>query len=164
MSRKMFCIERAKSGVPPADRRGAQMKAPSERAPRGKYAGGVLEKQQKGVRKMVRKTEVKIIEGLRGGRGQVELHHIVSKEELNGHGSMYAMGILKPGCSIGYHQHVGNTEPYFILKGKGIFVDNDLSRTEVGPGDVCYIEVGQSHALENHSQEDLIFMALVYNE
>ena len=27
----------------PADRRGAQMKAPSERAPRGKYAGGVLE-------------------------------------------------------------------------------------------------------------------------
>ena len=32
--------------VPPADRRGAQMKAPSERAPRGKYAGGVLEKRE----------------------------------------------------------------------------------------------------------------------
>ena len=30
--------------VPPADRRGAQMKAPSEREPRGKYAGGVLER------------------------------------------------------------------------------------------------------------------------
>lgn len=30
--------------VPPADRRGAQMKAPSERAPRVKYAGGVLER------------------------------------------------------------------------------------------------------------------------
>ena len=29
--------------MPPADRRGAQMKAPSERTPRGKYAGGVLE-------------------------------------------------------------------------------------------------------------------------
>ena len=29
--------------VPPADRRGAQMKAPSERAPRGKYADGILE-------------------------------------------------------------------------------------------------------------------------
>ena len=28
---------------PPADRRGAQMKAPSERSPRGKYVGGVLE-------------------------------------------------------------------------------------------------------------------------
>ena len=29
--------------LPPADRRGAQMKALSERAPRGKYAGDVLE-------------------------------------------------------------------------------------------------------------------------
>ena len=28
---------------PPADRRGVQMKAPSERTPRRKYAGGVLE-------------------------------------------------------------------------------------------------------------------------
>lgn len=113
---------------------------------------------------MVRKTNVQIVEGLRGGNGQVELHHIVSKEELNGHGTMYAMGVLKPGCSIGYHQHVGNTEPYFILKGKGIFVDHDQSRIEVGPGDVCCIEVGQSHALENASDEDLVFMALVYNE
>ena len=42
---------------------------------------------------MVRKTEVTIAEGLRGGKGQVEFHHIVSKDELNGHGSMYAMGI-----------------------------------------------------------------------
>ena len=113
---------------------------------------------------MVRKTEVKVVEGLRGGRGQVEFHHILSKEELNGHGSMYAMGILKPGCSVGYHQHTDNTEPYFILKGKGTFVDDDGSRTEVGPGDVCVIEVGQSHALENNSDQDLVFMALIYNK
>lgn len=31
---------------PPADRRGAQMKDPSERTPRGKYAGGILEKER----------------------------------------------------------------------------------------------------------------------
>ena len=36
-----------KEDEPPADRRGAQMKAPSERAPRGKYAGGVLEEKYK---------------------------------------------------------------------------------------------------------------------
>ena len=34
-----------------ADRRGVQMTAPSERAPRGKYDGGVLEQQQKRERK-----------------------------------------------------------------------------------------------------------------
>ena len=64
---------------------------------------------------------------------------------------------------MGWHQHVVNTEPYFILKGKGVFVDNDGTRTEVGPGDVCVIEVGQSHSLENPNDEELVFMALVYN-
>ncbi|MDO4323733.1 MAG: cupin domain-containing protein [Lachnospiraceae bacterium] len=113
---------------------------------------------------MVRKTQVEIKQGLRGGKGEVEIHHIVSKEELNGHGNMYALCRLKPGCSIGWHQHIGNTEPYFILEGHGTFVDNDGSRTEVGPGDVCVIEVGQSHAMENNSDRDLVFMALIYNE
>ena len=51
-----------------------------------------------------------------------------------------------------------------ILEGKGIFVDNDGSRSEVGPGDVCYIEVGQSHSLENPTDENLVFIALIYNE
>ena len=31
-------------------------------------------------------------------------------------------------------------------------------------GDACLIEVGQSHALENNSDQDLVFMALIYNE
>lgn len=113
---------------------------------------------------MVRKAQVEIKKELRGGKGEVEISHIVSKEELNGHGNMYAMMRLKPGCSIGMHQHIGNTEPYFILEGSGTFVDNDGSRTEVGAGDVCVIEIGQSHAIENNSDKDLVFMALIYNE
>ena len=80
---------------------------------------------------MVRKTKVAVVEHPRGGEGSVEFHHIVSAEELNGHGSMYAMAVLRPHSSVGWHQHVGNTEPYFILKGKGVFVDNDGTRTEV---------------------------------
>lgn len=112
---------------------------------------------------MVRKTKVAVVEHPRGGEGSVEFHHIVSEEELNGHGSMYAMAVLRPHSSVGWHQHVGNTEPYFILKGKGVFVDSDGTRTEVGPGDVCVIEVGQSHSLENPNDEELVFMALVYN-
>lgn len=119
---------------------------------------------RRGVICMVRKTKTEIKKELRGGRGEVEIQHIVSKEELNGHGDMYALVRLKPGCSIGYHQHIGNTEPYFIIEGHGTFVDNDGSRIEVGPGDVCYIEVGQGHAMENNSDQDLVFMALIYNE
>ena len=35
---------------------------------------------------------------------------------------------------------------------------------KVGPGDVCVIEVGQGHSMENNSDQDLVFMALIYNE
>ncbi len=112
---------------------------------------------------MVRKADIKVVEHARGGEGSVEFHHIVSAEELNGHGSLYAMAVLRPHSSVGWHTHVGNTEPYYILSGKGVFVDNDGSRTKVGPGDVCVIEVGQSHSLENPYDEPLTFMALIYN-
>lgn len=113
---------------------------------------------------MVRKTDIKVVECLRGGNGTVELHHILSRDELNGHGSMFAHVIIKPHSSIGWHQHVGNTEPYYIIKGKGVFTDNDGSKTEVEAGDCCVIEVGQSHAMENNTDEDLEMIALVYNE
>ena len=39
---------------------------------------------------MVRKAEIKTVEGLRGGKGKLEMHHILKPEELNGHGRMYA--------------------------------------------------------------------------
>lgn len=113
---------------------------------------------------MVRKTESVFVQGLRDGEGTVELRHILSKDELMGHGTMYAHVILSPHASIGFHQHVGNTEPYYVIKGNGIFVDNDGTRTEIRPGDVCVIEVGQSHAIENPSEEPLEIMALVINE
>ena len=113
---------------------------------------------------MERKTESVFIQGLRDGEGTVELRHILSKDELMGHGTMYAHVILPPHASIGFHQHVGNTEPYYVIKGNGIFVDNDGTRTAIHPGDVCVIEVGQGHAIENPSEEPLEIMALVINE
>ena len=113
---------------------------------------------------MVRKTEVKYVPNLRGGEGVIEIRYILNKDELMGHATMYAHVIIPPHASIGLHQHVGNTEPYYIIKGEGIFIDNDGSRTVVKPGDVCVIEVGQSHAMENPNEEPLEMMALVINE
>ena len=51
-----------------------------------------------------------------------------------------------------------------IDKGEADFIDNDRSVTKVGPGDVCVIHVGEYHSLENNSDEDVEFMALIYNE
>lgn len=113
---------------------------------------------------MVRKTKVRTFEHLQKGEGSVEIHDIVSKEELLGHGRMYAMVKIHPHSSIGYHQHVRETEQYYILQGHGIFHDTDGSQVTVGPGDVCYITVGQSHGIDNPADEELILMALIYNE
>lgn len=113
---------------------------------------------------MVRKTQPREVQNARGGEGSVVFYDVLQEEELLGHGSLYAKVVVKPHSSIGWHKHVTNTEPYFILSGKGIFVDNDKSRTEVGPGDACLIEVGQCHALENPYDEELVMMALIYNQ
>ena len=113
---------------------------------------------------MVRKENTVAVEHLGGGKGTAYVHHIISKEEFLGHGRMYAKVVLPPGASVGWHQHVHDTEPDYILKGQADFIDNDKSVTKVGPGDCCIIQVGQFHSLENNSDEDVEFMALIYNE
>ena len=112
---------------------------------------------------MVRKANIVEMPELAGGKGIAEVHHIVSADELQGAAKMYAKVVLKPGASVGWHRHVGAIEPYYRLEGRGVFVDNDGTRTEVGPGDCCIIENGQCHAIENSSGcLDLVFMALIY--
>lgn len=113
---------------------------------------------------MVKKNEAVVKENLRGGKGSITLYPILSPEELMGHGTMYARVVIPPHCSIGWHQHVGNTEPYYIIKGEGTFIDNDESRTTVHPGDICTIACGQWHSMENNSEEDMEMIALVINE
>ena len=76
---------------------------------------------------MIRKDNVLEVEHLGGGKGTAYIHHIVSKEELLGHGRLYAKVVLPPGASVGWHQHVHDTEPYYILKGEADFIDNDKS-------------------------------------
>ena len=82
---------------------------------------------------MIKKERVVTVEGLRDGKGSVEIHHILEGEDLMGHGTMFARVIVKPHSSIGWHQHVGNTEPYYILKGVGTFVDNDGTKQRYIP-------------------------------
>ena len=67
---------------------------------------------------MVRKENTVAVEHLGGGKGTAYVHHIISKEEFLGHGRMYARVVLPPGASVGWHQHVHDTEPYYILKGQ----------------------------------------------
>lgn len=112
---------------------------------------------------MIRKEILTQAEHVQNGRGIVKTYHICTKEELGKVGRLYGRVVLDPGCSIGWHQHLGETEPYYVLKGQGTFIDNDEKAYPVGPGDVCLIENGQFHSIENNSDEPLEFMTLIYN-
>ena len=114
---------------------------------------------------MVRKESCTVRTKMGGtGVGEVYVYDIISKEEFRGHGRMYAKVVLPPGSSIGWHQHVGETEPYYILSGEGDFTDTDGTVTKVHAGDICTIEVGGWHSLINNGTEDLALIALIYNE
>ena len=108
------------------------------------------------IRKVV-KTETS--GGFPESKGVRYMGHIVTKEELNGHGRLFAHTVLPSGSSVGWHQHVHDTEPYYIIKGEGDFYEGDSEngerkKTHVTAGDVCLI----------NSDSDLEIIALIYNE
>ena len=95
--------------------------------------------------------------------GHVILKQLIGEKELNGKCGLYAEVTLEPGCGLGFHEHHGETETYYILKGEGIYSDNGNLRM-VKAGDVTFTPSGQGHALTNTGDEDLVFMALIINE
>ena len=113
---------------------------------------------------MVREASYQVKEDLYGPNGPVYFYHVISEEEFLGKGRMIAKIVIPKGSAIGIHTHEGETEPYYILKGKGDFTNPDGSVQTVGPGDCCIINPGESHGIANPYDEDLEFMAIIYYE
>lgn len=107
-----------------------------------------------------RKMTIEKIENMCGGEGCVVIKHILGKEELNGKCGLYAEVTIGKGCSLGYHEHHGESETYYILSGKGDYNDNGAIRP-VTDGDVTFTPSGRGHGLVNTGDDDLIFMALI---
>ena len=110
-----------------------------------------------------RKNELKeaVTENMRGGNGSVIINHLTDAEGLNNKGRLYARMILKPGCSIGYHEHNGELEIYYILKGRAVYDDNGEGNILLNAGDVTFTLSGQGHGIANESGEDTELMALI---
>ena len=112
---------------------------------------------------MVRREVVEEKKEVRGGNGVIKFCHVISDEEFGDHGRLFARLVFPPGSSIGWHVHEGETEPYYIIAGEGIYTDSDGSKHTVRKGDCCIIEEGSGHCIENCGSEDLELIALVYN-
>lgn len=104
------------------------------------------------------KNEVK--HEMRGGTGHVSLLHAVPAEGLNGRGRMFARVTLEQGCSIGYHEHHGESELFYILSGEGVLSD-DGEEKRVVAGDCAVCPDGQGHSIRNDGAEPLVLMALI---
>ena len=100
------------------------------------------------------------IENMCGGAGHVIIRHILGGKELNGKCGLYADVVIEPGCSLGYHEHHGESETYYILSGTGNYDDNGVPRP-VKAGDVTFTPSGKGHGLANTGDDDLVFMALI---
>ncbi len=111
---------------------------------------------------ITRKSEMQIDhQNVRNGNGDIEFRRIIrTPEELCSKGRLFSHMVLQPGQSVGYHQHVGDMEWYYILRGHGEY--NDNGRIEpVGPGDVTVCHDGEFHGLVNTCSETLEMIALV---
>ncbi len=100
---------------------------------------------------------------VQNGQGTVHFDHILTMDEMKGMNKLYAKVTLKPGCSIGYHTHMGNGEDYFILQGKAIVNDNNEREVQLLPGEHLYCPDGKGHSISNQEDEDLVLMALIVN-
>jgi mannose-6-phosphate isomerase-like protein (cupin superfamily) len=95
-----------------------------------------------------------------GGKGEIKVTKVLEMDQLQGKGRLYARNTIEPGCSLGWHQHNGDIEAYYILRGEAT-VDDNGTKVKVGPGDVVFTPNGEFHSIENTGATTLEFMALI---
>lgn len=99
-----------------------------------------------------------------GGDGSITVETLnMNNEELNGKGRVFAHTTIQPGSSIGYHEHHGESEIYYILSGEGEFNDNG-NIVSIMAGDVAYTFPGMGHGIRNTGPDPLEVIALILFE
>ena len=68
--------------------------------------------------------------------------------------------LIRPGCSIGDHKHVAETEIYYCLAGKGQVFDNGKF-VDITIGDTAITDGIKPHSIVNNSSEDLRILAII---
>ena len=96
------------------------------------------------------------------GREPILIEKILD-DELGNKCGLYARVTIPAGSVLGYHEHHGNGESYYILSGRALYNDNGVTR-EIGPGDSTWTPDGTGHGVDNSAgTEPIVFMALIVN-
>lgn len=110
------------------------------------------------IRKENRKVDTR--DQMRGGKGTILTTSIVEQDVLADKGRLYTRMTIKPGRSVGYHEHINEREIYYIIKGSGIATDNG-TESPINAGDVMVTGNGSSHGIENTGDIDMEVVALI---
>lgn len=98
-----------------------------------------------------------------GGIGHVDIEPLISDAQKNDKTKLFARVTIPVGCSLGYHEHHGESETYYILSGEGEYNDNGRI-VNVQPGDVTFTPDGCGHGMVNNGTEDIVFIALIQKD
>jgi quercetin dioxygenase-like cupin family protein len=100
---------------------------------------------------------------LRGGEGNTVFEKFFPDSKLPKSYKVFAEIVLEPGCSVGRHEHHGESEVFYVLSGTGeIDVNGDIR--QVKPGDVAVCHNGSYHSAKNTSDKELRILAIVVFE
>lgn len=108
-------------------------------------------------------TRTEVVKNMCGGAGEVTIKHLLSAKEFHGNCGLYAQVTIQPGSELGYHEHHGESETYYILSGEGEYDDNGTKR-KVAAGDVTFTSDGMGHGLKPVGYEPIVFMALIIKD
>ena len=90
----------------------------------------------------------------KGGKGPLDSRNYIDDNIR----IMYST--LSPGASIGLHTHNGNSEVIYILSGEATFHYDDTVEIAIA-GQCHYCPNGHSHYMENLTNRDLVYSAIV---
>lgn len=101
-----------------------------------------------------KKIEEDVVMNFKGGNGELATRNYVDDK------CRIMFSRLRPGASSGIHKHEQNCEVVYVISGEATFY-YDGERETVMPGQVHYCPEGHSHYMENNTDEDLVYLAIV---
>ena len=94
------------------------------------------------------------------GKEKMFKTNLADFDETNPKVRLYSLIQLKPGEEVDYHMHVGESESFFFLSGKGVYNDNG-NNVDIVSGMVTLTPSGQGHSVKNTGDDMLVFVALI---
>jgi len=90
----------------------------------------------------------------------VEMRVLMEPAEMYEAGRLYACITVAPGASLSYHEHKGELESFYIVKGTCRVEDNHET-AYLKEGDVMITPHDHGHAVYNDSAEPVDLIALI---